>query len=304
MVKIFISIINYNGNETTNACLDSLEEMTVKDFSLNVIVIDNASKIPFEHENNFSKFKLEIIKNDKNLGFSGGQNLGIKKALEEGADYIVVLNNDIYVDKNLIVELLQTFSKEKDCGLVSPKIYFAKGYEFHKDRYKESDLGNVIWYGGGKMDMQNVIGSHTGVDQVDKGQFDKLTKTDFASGCCVMIKKDIFASVGFFDEKYFLYYEDNDLSVRAKRKGYYSYYQPKAFMWHLNAGSSSSGSELHDYYITRNRLLFGLKYANLKTKLALIKESLKILNNGRVWQKKGVLDFYKGNLGKGSFLNG
>ena len=301
MVKIFISIINFNGNETTNTCLDSLSDLVVKDFNLNVVVVDNNSKIPFVHKDNFSNFKLEIIKSDKNLGFSGGQNLGIKYSLENGADYVVVLNNDVFVDKNLILNLLQTFSEKKDCGLVSPKIYFAKGYEFHKDRYREKDLGKVIWYGGGKMDMQNIIGSHIGVDEVDQGQFDKLTITDFTSGCCVMIKKEVFEKVGFFDEKYFLYYEDNDLSVRAGRKGYSSYYQPKAFMWHLNAGSSGSGSELHDYYITRNRLLFGFKYADTRAKVALIKESIKIIKSGRDWQKKGIVDFYKKNLGKGSY---
>ncbi len=302
MQNIFVSIINYNGNEDTNACLKSLDGLNTRGFNLNVLVIDNNSKVPFQNKEEYKNFKLKVILSEKNLGFSGGQNLGIKYALKNGADFVIVLNNDVYLDINLITELLKTFQERKDCGLVSPKIYFAKGYEFHKDRYKNEDLGKVIWYAGGKMDLKNVIGSHVGVDEVDKGQFNTLNKTDFVSGCCVMIKKEVFESVGYFDEKYFLYYEDNDLSKRAQKKGYYSYYQPKAFMWHLNAGSSGgSGSLLQDYYITRNRLIFGFKYVSFKTKLALTRESFRLLFSGRKWQKKGVLDFYLRRLGRGSF---
>jgi hypothetical protein len=245
---------------------------------------------------------LKIIQSDVNLGFAGGQNIGIKYGIENGIDYFVVLNNDVVLDENFLEELLKTFEREKNCGLVSPKIYFAKGYEFHKDRYKEINLGSVIWYAGGKMDWENVLASHIGVDEVDGGQFDKLQKTDFASGCCEMIKKEVFEKIGFFDEKYFLYYEDNDLSQRAKKKGFDIYYQPSAILWHKNAGSTGgSGSVLQDYYITRNRLLFGFKFASIKSKLALVRESLKFIIAGRSSQKKGAIDFYLGRFGKGSY---
>lgn len=303
MPSIFVSIINYNGNKDTLSCLRSLDELKVEGFELGVVVVDNASREVFSvKENEFKNFKLHILESDKNLGFSGGQNLGIKYALENKADYVVVLNNDVLIDKNLIVELLKTFEIKKDAGLVSPKIYFAKGYEFHKDRYEEKDLGNVIWYAGGIMDWKNVLASHKGVDEVDKGQYEELEETDYASGCCEMIKKDIFEKTGYFDEKYFLYYEDNDLSQRAKSFGFKSYYQPKARLWHINAGSTGgSGSKLQDYYITRNRLLFGIKYASLRARIALLKEGIKLLLVGRLSQKRGVFDFLVGKFGKGSF---
>jgi len=302
MTKVLVSIVNFNGEKNTLSCLDSLDKVKVGGFELSVVVIDNASKEPFKTEKDYKNFELKIIQSDVNLGFAGGQNIGIKYGIENGIDYFVVLNNDVVLDENFLEELLKTFEREKNCGLVSPKIYFAKGYEFHKDRYKEINLGSVIWYAGGKMDWENVLASHIGVDEVDGGQFDKLQKTDFASGCCEMIKKEVFEKIGFFDEKYFLYYEDNDLSQRAKKKGFDIYYQPSAILWHKNAGSTGgSGSVLQDYYITRNRLLFGFKFASIKSKLALVRESLKFIIAGRSSQKKGAIDFYLGRFGKGSY---
>lgn len=302
MSNIFVSIVNFNGSKNTTECLKYLGDVKKDDFELNIVVVDNGSseKLIID-EKKYKNFNLKIIYSEKNLGFSGGQNLGIKYSLENGADYIVVLNNDVIIDKNIFTELLKTFEKEENCGAVSPKIYFAKGFEFHKDRYKENQLGKVIWYGGGKMDWDNLIGSNKGVDELDLGQFETIEETDFVSGCCIMIKKEIFEKVGLFDEEYFLYYEDNDFSQRVKKSGYKIYYQPKAVLWHYNAGSSGSGSTLQDYYITRNRLLFGFKYANQKAKFALFRESLKILISGRPWQKIGVRDYYLKNLGKGSY---
>jgi hypothetical protein len=279
-----------------------LDELNTTDFELNVVVVDNASEEKFTNDKKYQNFNLELIRSEKNLGFAGGQNLGIKFALDNGADYIVVLNNDVILDKNLIIELLKTFQTEKDCGIVSPKIYFARGHEFHKDRYSQPELGKVIWYAGGKIDWQNVIASHLGVDEVDKGQYGKTEETDFASGCCEMIKREVFEKSGLFDERYFLYYEDNDLSQRARAQNFKIFYQPKAIMWHLNAGSTGgSGSTLHDYYITRNRLLFGSKFASFRAKIALIRESVKLMLAGRPWQKRGARDFYLGKFGKGSY---
>jgi hypothetical protein len=302
MPKVLVSIVNFNGDKDTLSCLDSLDKINVQNLKLCVVVVDNASKENFVVENKYQNFELKIIRSDINLGFAGGQNVGIKWGLENGIDYFTILNNDVILEENFLSELLKAFAEKKDCGIVSPKIYFAKGHEFHKDRYEDKDLGKVIWYAGGRVDWKNVISFHRGVDDVDKGHFDTLEKTDFASGCCEMIKREVFEKVGLFDEKYFLYYEDNDLSQRAKKAGFVIYYQPKAYLWHLNAGSTGgSGSALHDYYITRNRLLFGFKFASLKTKFALVRESFKLILIGRPWQKRGAADFYLGRFEKGSF---
>ena len=234
------------------------------------------------------------------MGFAKGHNLAIEFAIKHGADFVLILNNDVILEKNCLKELIN--SLKDDVAIVSPKIYFAKGCEFHKDRYKDSELGKVIWYAGGEMDWGNVLASHRGVDEVDNGQFEKEVEIDFASGCCMLVSAKALEKVGLFDQRYFLYYEDNDFSQRIKKANYRIIYQPKAFLWHKNADSAGgSGSDLQDYYITRNRLLFGMEYAPLRSKIALIKESFKLLINGRKWQKRGVLDFYLRRFGKGSY---
>ena len=305
MTNVFITIVNFNGVKDTIDCLNSIDRLDISDINLTVVVVDNASTD--ESFTEISNFKLQnsnfkLIKNEDNLGFSGGHNVGIKYALENGAEYIIVLNNDVILDKSLIKELVKSAKNDNNAGLISPKIYFAKGFEFHKDRYKENELGKIIWYAGGNMDWNNVIGEHEGVYEVDKGQFSKRKETDFASGCCMLIKKEVVEKTGDFDERYFLYYEDNDLSQRAREKGFGIVFEPGAIMWHKNAGSvGGSGSSLQDYYITRNRMLYGMTYASLRTKLALFRESIKFLLIGRRWQRKGVFDYYLGRFGKGSF---
>lgn len=303
MKHIFVSLLNFNGKKNTFACLESLKNARRETFKITVVVVDNYSKEKFNLKNgSIGEMPLVVIKNDRNLGFAGGNNIGIKYALENGADYVLILNNDTYVDKDFLVELLKVAEQNNSVGILVPKIYFASGFEFHKNRYSQKEKGKVFWYGGGKMDWANVIGHHRGVDEVDIGQYDKTEETEIATGCCMLIKKEVFKNIGLFDDKYFLYYEDADLSIRAKKKGFQIVYVPTSIIWHKNAGSAGgSGSVLQDYYITRSRLLFGFRYASTRSKLALFRESLSILFRGRQWQKRGIIDFYLGRMGKGSY---
>lgn len=302
-MKVFISVINYNSRENTLACLESLGKVHVSGFDLEIIVIDNASKEPFTLDTkDYPNLAIHFIKSEKNLGFAGGHNLGISYALKNDADYIIILNNDTYVKATFIDELLSVAKIDEKIAVISPKIYFAPGFEFHKDRYKKEDRGRVFWYAGGILDWNNLIGRHRGVDEVDHGQHDTDQETDFATGCCMLLRIDALKKAKLLDDRYFLYYEDSDLQERIKRLGYKVYYAPRSVIWHKNAGSSGgSGSALHDYYISRNRLLFGYLYAPLKTKFALLRESIKLILKGRKWQKIGVRDFYLGRFGKGSF---
>lgn len=306
MKHVAISLLNYNGKKDTLDCLKSLESLVKDIFELSIIVVDNASTDgSAESINRYLSNKhggVKLIENNKNLGFSAGHNVAIQYALNSGADYVLILNNDTYVDRNFVAELLAVAEKTGSVGIIVPKIYFAPGFEYHKDRYSKEEEGKVLWYAGGEMDWANVIGRHRGVDEVDKGQFDKTEETKLATGCCMLIKKEVFEKIGSFDEKYFLYYEDADLTIRAKKKGFKVVYAPKSMIWHKNAGSvGGSGSVLQDYYITRNRLLFGFQYAPIRSRLALFKESLSLLLGGRRWQKQGVIDFYLGRLKKGSY---
>lgn len=307
-MKVSIIILNWNRKNDTIECLESIEKLQISGFELEIVVVDNASSDGSQKavEQIFKKITkknmfCKQIRNKTNLGFAEGNNVGMKYALDTGADYLLVLNNDTEVDKDLIKKLLEAANRYPKVGVISPKIYFAKGFEFHKSRYKNKELGKVIWYAGGDMDWNNVYGSNCGVDEVDKGQFEKTKKTDFATGACMFLRSKALKDVGIFDEKYFMYLEDADLSQRLKRKKWEVLYTPKASIWHKVAQSSGIGSDLNDYFITRNRLLFGMRYTTHRTKLALVKESFKLLLIGRRWQKVGVKDFYLGRFGKGSW---
>lgn len=300
--KIVISILNFNSGKETIECLKSLQKIEKSDFEIETVVRDNGSAEPLNiKESEFKDLNLVVDHGAENLGFSGGHNVIIKKALKEQADYVLILNNDVILDKKFLVNLFDEIETDPKIGITVPKIYFAKGYEFHHDRYSEKDLGKVIWYAGGEMDWENIIGFHRGVDHIDEGQFNKTEETPFPTGACMLVSRSVIEKTGMFDDRYFLYYEDSDWTMRIKKVGFKIMYVPASIIWHKNAASSGSGSPLHDYYITRNRLLFGLQYASTRTKGALVKESLKLLINGRKWQKVGVKDYYMRKFGKGSY---
>jgi len=299
-MKIAIVILHYANKDLTIQCLSSIRELSQNDFNLQVIVVNNNHKENLDDlEKSFGDFVF--LKTKKNLGFTGGNNLGIKRALRDGADFVFLLNNDTILDKDCLVYLVKQACLTKESAILGPKIYFAPGHEYHQGKYKPSDQGKAIWYAGGIVDWKNVLASHRGVDEIDKGQYDQTEQTDFVSGCAMLVKKEVFQKIGLLDDKYFLYLEDNDFCQRAKKAGFKVIYAPKAKVWHINAGSSEVGGSLHDYYLTRNRLIFGIKYANRQTKIALLRESLKLLVSGRSWQKKGVRDFYLRKFGKGSY---
>lgn len=303
MKHVFIILLNFNNDNDTHKCLESIKRLSSKGVKISTVVVDNGSKNYFKFSTDEKEQSVYLIRLEQNQGFTGGNNTGIKFALQNGASHVLILNNDTILEKNLIKELLLGLEKNNNAGIIVPKIYFAKGHEFHKERYKESELGRVFWYAGGFLDWKNILGTHRGVDEVDIGQYENEEKVDFATGCCMLIPKNVIERVGMFGSDYFLYFEDIDLSIRVLKCGYDIWYMPKAILWHINAGSTGgSGSSLHDYFITRNRLLFGMKYAPIRSKIALLRESIRLLIIGRTWQKKGISDYYARNFGKGSYF--
>ena len=219
MKKVAIVTLNYNTAADTKNFLTSLEKVETKGFSLEIIVVDNASKEVFTLSEKENRANITVIRSEVNTGFAGGNNIGMKKALTDGADYVLAVNNDTIVHPTMIAELLNVLESDKKIGVTTPKIYFAKGHEFHKDRYSKNELGKVFWFAGGHTDWAHVKSIHRGVDEVDHGQYDTIEKITFATGCCMLFKREVLEKVGLFDDRYFLYYEDADLKERIQRAG-------------------------------------------------------------------------------------
>ncbi len=300
---ISIIIVNYDTSDLTLDCLKSLSKIYHPDFEFNVVVVDNGSQKEFKLPVKLRKDNLEIIRTDNNIGFTGGNNLGITYAAKQyNPDYFLLLNSDTTVTPSFLHELLLSIQGD-DRGIAVSKILFEKGYEFYAKNYDKDHLGNVIWFAGGTIDWPYLRAFHRGVDEVDRGQFDHLVDTDFATGCCMLIKREVIEEVGLLDKKYFLYLEDVDYSIRAKRKGYKIIFSPKSVIYHKNAGSSGgAGSKLHGYYQTRNRALFFFRYAKIRYKITLVKLMINQLMTGDEIQRQAVIDSILGRYGKQPFI--
>lgn len=292
-VSVAAIVINFHQEKDTRECIASLFSQYGNGISLHVVLVDADGKADDQIFSDIRppkgcSFVVLTIEND---GFSGNNNVGLRFAQKTyDPDFFFLLNNDATIAKDSLSTLISFYEKHSDASLVVPKIYFEKGYEFHKT-YSKQEIGNVIWYAGGNIDWNNVYAWHKGVDEVDHGQFDVSTKTHFATGCATLIPKKTYQRVGLFDPYYFLYLEDLDYSMRSKAFGDI-WVVPDALVYHKNAGSSGgSGSDTHVYYQTRNRYYFGFKYASLRTKLALLREIVRMIKHGSSVQREAVRDF-------------
>ena len=257
--------VNYNQYQLTREFLDSLS--TVKNAKkVTVYIADVSTK---KEDFKVSRYPMKVIIKDlPNRGYAFGINCGVKYFLEHKINKFCAINNDIFFDKNFVSASEKAFKKSDIFG---GKIYYAPGYEYYK-KYKKSVIGRILWYAGGINDWKNVVTIHRGVDEVDQGQYDKIEEVDFITGCMLFFNKRIVNKIGFWNDRYFLYYEDSDYCERAKRAGFKLFYNPKIVIYHKNAQSTGgSGSPLHLRYQRKNRLIFGLKYAPLKTKIHLVK---------------------------------
>lgn len=277
---VAVIVLNYKVKDLTLGCIASVQNSDYKDFK--IYVVDNNSED--ELETAVKQIKdVKFIQTGVNLGYTGGNNAGIKQALKHGAEFIFILNPDTTIHPKCISECLKLMVG-LNTGIVGPKIYF-------NDR-------KTLWYAGGILDKLNVIGNHRGVDQLDQGQYDTEEETDYASGAAMFVKRKIFEKIGLFDERYFLYYEDSDFCFRAKKAEFKIMYVPKAVVYHQNAASTGLGSLVQDYYITRNRMLFASKFLPLRAQLALYREALRSISVPS--RRKALFDFLKGRFGKGS----
>ena len=236
---VSIISINYNQAAVTCAMLESLRQLTYPNYE--VIVVDNAS--PTEAPDSITKQfpEVHLIRSTVNLGFAGGNNLGIKQAQGE---YCLFLNNDTEVAPNLLNKLVAAFEQNKEVGIMSPKLIF----------YGTDDL---IQYAGCKgISPWTGRGHVIGYLEPDQGQYNTSHATSLIHGAAMMVPTPVIRQAGLMPELYFLYYEELDWCEMIKRMGYLSYYEANATVYHKESVSVGQGSVLRTYYMYRNRLLY------------------------------------------------
>ncbi len=234
--ELSIITVNYNGLKDTCALIDSI---TFNE-DMEVIVVDNAST---ENEASIlqkSYPNIIVIRSDKNLGFAGGNNLGIKVAKGK---YLFLINNDTAFKEFNPQVLIQRLESSPQIGMVCPKIRFAWD-------------NNPIQFAGYTPLSPITIRNHAiGFGEEDKGQYDMPHQTPYAHGAAMLIKREAIEKVGLMPECYFLYYEELDWSMMFARAGYEIWYEPASIIYHKESQSTGQNSPLRTYYITRNRLL-------------------------------------------------
>jgi hypothetical protein len=252
--RVFIILVNWNGKAVTLDCLDSLATISYKSFR--IVVVDNASTdgsvqaIRERHGDD-----VIVLEQRENLRFAGGNNIGIKYALEQGAKMLCLLNNDTTVDSEFLSHLVNRIEANDKIGMVAPKIYY------HDEPHR-------IWFAGGEISMWTGTMKHTGIRENDNGQHDVSREIDYSTGCCILTRREVVEKVGMFDESFFMYGEDADWSMRVRRAGYSIVYEPKARVWHklsVASGGHLSFFKMKNKFISNMRFFF--RYASLRQKL-------------------------------------
>jgi len=245
MSRVFIIVLHYKNWKDTNECLKSLEKL------------------------DYDNCKIIVIDNDKNNpGFAGGMNIGIKKALKQKADYVLLLNNDVIVSPNFLKELVKAGEKDKKIGILGPI--------------------------GGKINWLYTKGIHV------------TRNNDYITGACMLVKREVVEKIGLMHEKYFLYYEDVEWCLRARKIGFKCVMVPESKIYHKVSQSTSEESFSYIYYHFRNGLLLAKRNAPFFIKLlayfvSFLIYAKQLIKSPSKWTKgikTGIKDFYKGRFGK------
>ena len=288
--KLSIITINYNGLKDTCELIDSIPFNN----DLEVIVVDNASKKD-EASYIFEKYpQVKVIRSQQNLGFAGGNNLGIKASKGK---YILLINNDTYFKEYNIDALIKRLEASDRIGMVCPKLRFSWG-------------NNPIQYAGyTALSSITVRNQSIGFGEEDHGQYDTAHPTPYAHGAAMLIKRKALEKVGLMPECYFLYYEELDWSMMFTRAGFEIWYDPACTVYHKESQATGQNSPLRTYYIVRNRLLLvkrnwrGVtKYLTYVYLLGVVgvRDILKYALSGK-WKllkatTNGLRDFYNNHL--------
>ena len=236
-IEVSIITINYNGLEDTCALIETIPFND----NLEVIVVDNASKNQ-EADTIAQRYpQVKVIKSDQNLGFAGGNNLGIKAAQGK---YLFLINNDTIFKEFNIHALIDRMESSPAIGIVCPKIRFAW------------DNNPIQFAGYSRLSKVSVRNHAIGFNEEDHGQYETPDPTQYAHGAAMMIRREAINKVGLMPECYFLYYEELDWSMMIRRAGYDIWFEPACTVFHKESQTTGQNSPLRTYYITRNRLLF------------------------------------------------
>lgn len=293
---VCVVLVNYNGREYNRTCINSILKSGVEE--KRIVVVDNAStdgsleELEREYADNES---VHIIRLSENFGFSRGNNEGIKWALAQRCQYIMLLNNDTEIAPRTIEKMIEL--QRRTGHIVVPKILYAG----QKDR---------IWCAGGELSRFLRKPRHRGAGETDRGQFDREDRCTFANGCCMLLTDKIVERLGLLDERFFLYYEDTEYSMRAHKKGVGISYCGGAVVYHkVNGSTGGNENPANAYYITRNWLMcnrmymkarfvfFGCYFLLNRTCWALIWLLMRKPNMVNA-MRQGIRDFRSGRYGK------
>lgn len=296
--SVFIIIVNWNGYRDTLECVESLYKINYKNYK--VILIDNGSDTN-EIDAITDKFPSTVlIKSNANLGFSGGNNLGIEFSIQSGAEYVLLLNNDTIVEVDFLNHLVGNIIQNDKVVIAVPKI------NYHSNP-------QTIWYGGGFISKIRGSGFTLGEGKFE-GSYNKNKFVTFATGCCLLIETRVIKQIGTLDESYFLYLEDVDYCLRVISAGYKILYVADSKIYHkVSVSTKKNNALLPLYYVTRNRFYLTKKslsyyfYLTFPTILIIfIIKSLYWALTGQTEKikivKKAIDDFLKKKMGKKSEL--
>jgi len=235
-LKVSIILLNWNNPYDTVECIESLKEISYPNYEI-IVVDNNSTDDSIKELENIRN--IQLIRNDSNLGFAGGNNVGIEYALKRSSDLILLLNNDTVVDRDFLSVLVGRAVGKKNVGIIGSKIY----------NYSEPAK---IWSAGGGITKLTKRTFQYGENKSDEKKFNREMEVDFLSGCCMLIKREVFERIGLLDAEYFMYYEDVDFCLRAK-KFCKVIYTPGAIIWHKV--SATSNKSYRDYYRMRNYMM-------------------------------------------------
>ncbi|MGD0585828.1 MAG: glycosyltransferase family 2 protein [Oryzomonas sp.] len=290
---VYIVILNWNGWRDTVECIESCRSLTYPNFR--IVIVDNGSSDGSEAILRERCPDAELIQTGDNLGFAGGNNIGIRQALEHGADYVWLLNNDTIVDAGALTALVQAAESDKSVGMAGSKIVYY-------------DNPKLLWYAGAFLDSARPCRpAHRGLGEEDKGQYDAPEETGYVTGCSLLARCGMMETVGLLDEGFFLYFEDVEWSARARRAGWRLVYAPASVVRHkesVTTGGAASPTVV--YYTARNRLYFVQRHFPRKFAQALVYD---LYEHVAVNIKKrrfpaaisawhGIWDFFRGRTGE------